>query len=93
MAKARAAVAATAGAKSEPKLTERLAEEYGDRIEAQKVEIRIEAQIRAAGEDEEARARATATRRRRAETEQAERYETAWIERERTKAKRRGSDQ
>ena len=56
MAKARAAVAATAGAKSEPKLTERSAEEYKERMEAQKVEIRIEAQIRAAGEEEVARA-------------------------------------
>ena len=50
------------------------------------MEIHIEAQIRGAGEEEEARARAMATRRRRAETEQAERYETPWIERERTKA-------
>ena len=56
------------------------------------MEIRIEAQIRAAGEEEEARARATATRRRRAETERAERYEIAWIERESTEAERRGSD-
>ena len=48
------------------------------------MEIRIEAQIRAAGEEEEARARSTTTRWRRAETERAERYETAWIERERT---------
>ena len=31
------------------KLAERSAEEYGERMEAQKVEIRIEAQIRAAG--------------------------------------------
>ena len=52
----RAAVAATAGAKSEPKSTERSAEEYGDRMEAQKVEIRTEEQIRAAGEEEVARA-------------------------------------
>ena len=91
VAKARAAVAATTGAKLEPKLTERSAEEYGDRIEAQKVEICIESQIRAAGEDEEARARSTATRRRRADTKRAERCEKAWIERERTEAKRRGS--
>ena len=93
MAKARSAVAATAGAKSEPKLTERLAEEYWERMEAQKVEICIKAQIRAAGEEEEARARAMVTRRRRAETEQAERYDTAWIERERTEAERGESDQ
>ena len=65
-------------------MTERSSKEYGERTEAQKVEIRIEAQIRVAGEEEEARARDIATRRRRAETEQAERYETAWIERERT---------
>ena len=50
------------------------------------MEIRIEAQIRAVGEEEEARARATATRRRRVETERAERFETACIERERTEA-------
>ena len=62
MAKARAAVAATAGAKSEPKSTERWAEEYGERMEAQQVEICIKAQVRAAEEEEEARARATATR-------------------------------
>ena len=92
MAKARAAVAATAGAKLEPKSTERSAEEYGDRMEAQKVEIRIEAQIRAVGEEEEARDRATATRWRRADTERAERYEAAWIVRERTEAERRGPD-
>ena len=61
------------------KSTERSAEEYGERMEAQKVEIRIEAQIRAAGEEEEARARATAMRWRRAETVRAERYEMAWI--------------
>ena len=65
LAKARAAVAATAGEKSEPKSTEISAEEYGERMEAQKVEIRIEAQIRAAGEEEEAIYRATARRRRR----------------------------
>ena len=93
VAKARAGVAATVGAKSEPKLTERSAEEYGERMEAQRVEIRIEAQIRAAREEEEARARATATRWRRGETERAERYKTAWIDRERTEAERRGSDQ
>ena len=92
MAKARAAVAATAGEKSEPKSKERSAEEYGERMEAEKVEIRIEAQIRAAGEEGEARARSTATRWRRAETERAERYETAWIERERMEAERRGPD-
>ena len=92
VAKARATVAAIAGAKSEPKLTERSAEEYRERMEVQKVEICIEAQIRAAGEEEEATARATATRWRRVETERAERYETAWIERERTEAERRGSD-
>ena len=69
-----------------PKSTERSAEEYKERMEAQKVEIRIQAQIRVAGEEEEARARATATRRRRAETKRAERYETAWIERERMEA-------
>ena len=56
------------------------------------MEIRIEAQIRAAGEEEEARDRSTATRWRKAETERAERYETAWIERERTEAERRVSD-
>ena len=50
------------------------------------MEIRIEAQIRSAGEEEEARDRATATRRRRAETERAEWCETAWIVRERTEA-------
>ena len=92
MAKARAAVAATAGAKSETKSTERSAEEYGERMEAQKVEIFIEAQIREAGEEEEARDKATATRRMRVETKRAERYETAWIGRERTEAERRGSD-
>ena len=92
MAKARAAIAATAGAKSDPKLTERSSEEYRERMEAQKVEIRIKAQIRAAGEEEEARDRATVTRWRRAETERSERYETAWIERERTEAERRGED-
>ena len=43
------------------------------------MEIRTEAQIRAAGEEEEARARATAMRWRRAETVRAERYEMAWI--------------
>ena len=53
------------------KLTERSAKEYRERMEAQKVEICIEAQIRAAGEEEEARARATAIRRRRAEIERA----------------------
>ena len=41
------------------KSTERSAEEYGERMEAQKVEIFIEAQIRVAGEEEEARDRAT----------------------------------
>ena len=56
------------------------------------MEISIEAQIRAAGEEEEARDRATLTRRRRADTEQAERYETAWIDRERAEADRRRSD-
>ena len=56
------------------------------------MEIRIESQIRAAGEEEEARSRAMATRRRRVEAERAERYKTAWIERERTEAERRGSD-
>ena len=54
------------------------------------MEIHIEAQSRAAGEEEEARARSMATRWRRAETERAERYETAWTERERTEAERRG---
>ena len=54
-------------------------------MEAQKVEICIEAQIRVAGEEEEARARTTVMRRR-AETKRAERYETVWIERERTEA-------
>ena len=93
VAKARSAVAATAGAKSEPKLTGRLAEEYWERMEAQKVEICIKAQIRAAGEEEEARARAMVTRRRRAKTERSEQYKTVWIERERTEAERRGSDQ
>ena len=34
------------------KLTERSAKEYRERMEAQKVEICIEAQIRAAGEEE-----------------------------------------
>ena len=68
VAKARAAVAAIAGAKSEPKWTERSAEKYGERMESRKVEFRIKAQIRAAGEVEEARARATATRWRRAYT-------------------------
>ena len=92
MDKARAAVAATAGEKSEPKSTERSAEENRERMEAQKVEICIEAQTRVAGDEEEARDRATATRRRRAETERAKRYETAWIKRERTEAERRGSD-
>ena len=58
------------------KSTEISAEEYGERMEAQKVEIHIEAQIRGAGEEEEARARAMATRRRRAENKRAERYET-----------------
>ena len=81
VAKARAAVTATAGAKSEPKSTERSAEEYGERMEAQKVKICIEAQIIAAGEEEEERSRSTATRCRREETKRAERYETAWIER------------
>ena len=61
------------------KSTERSAEEYGESMEAQKLEIRIEAQIRMAGEEEEARARATATRRRRAETQRSEQYETAWL--------------
>ena len=61
-------------------------------MEAQKVEIHIDAQNRAAGEEEEARDRATVTRWRRAETERAERYETAWIVRARTEAERRGSD-
>ena len=93
VAKARAAVAATAGSKSEPKLTERSAEEYRERMEVQKVEIRIEAQIRAAGEEDEARDRSTVTRRRRTETKRAEQYKTAWIERERTEVERRGSDQ
>ena len=51
----------------------------GRRGRGGKVEIRIEAQIRAAGEEEEARARATATRWRGAETVRAERYEMAWI--------------
>ena len=92
VAKDRAAVAATAGAKLKSKSTERSDEEYGERMEAQLVEIRFEAQIRVAGEEEEARARAKATRRRRVETERVERYETAWIERERTEAERRGSD-
>ena len=69
------------------KLTERSAEEYGERMKAQTVEIRIEAQIRAAMEEEEARDRATAvTRRRRVESERAELYETVWIERKRTEA-------
>ena len=93
VAKARSAVAATAGAKSDPKSTEKSAEEYKERMEAQKVEICIEAHIRAAGEEEEARDRATATRRRRTETKQVERYEKAWIKRERTEAERRGSYQ
>ena len=52
MAKAGAAIAATAGEKLEPKLTDRLAEEYRESMEAQKVEICIEAQIRAAREEE-----------------------------------------
>ena len=56
------------------------------------MEISIEAQIRAAGEEEEARARATVTRRRRAETERAEQYKTAWIERESKESERRVSD-
>ena len=34
------------------KSTERSAEEFGERMEAQKVEIFIEAQIRVAGEEE-----------------------------------------
>ena len=69
------------------KSTERSAEEYGERMEAQKVEIRIEAQIRVAGGEEKARDRATTRRRRRrAETKRTERYETAWIKRERTEA-------
>ena len=55
-------------------------------MEAQKGEIRIESHIIVSGEEEEARAGATATRRRRAETERAGRYETAWINRERTEA-------
>ena len=91
MAKARAAVAATSGAKLKSKSVERSAEEYRERMEAQSVKICIEAQIRAAGEEEELRDRATATRMRRAETKQAERYETAWIERDRMEAGRRGS--
>ena len=49
VAKARDTVAATPGAKLEPNSTERLSEEYGERMEAQKVKIRIEVQIRAAG--------------------------------------------
>ena len=93
VAKARSAVAATVGVKSELKSTERSAEEYGERMEAQKVEIRIEAHIRVDGEEEEARDRATATRWKRAETKRAERYETVWIERERTEAERGESDQ
>ena len=48
VAKSRAAVAATAGAKLDPKSTERSAKEYGEKMEAQKVKIRIKAQIRAA---------------------------------------------
>ena len=92
VAKSRSAVAAIVGAKLEPKSTERSAEEYGERMEAQKVEICIEAQIRAAGGEEEARDRSMAARWRRAETERAERYNTAWIERERAEAERRGSD-
>ena len=68
------------------KLMERSAEEYRERMEAQKVEICTKAQIRVAGEEEETRARATATRRMRADTKRAERYKTAWIERERTEA-------
>ena len=79
VAKARAAVVATAGAKLKSKSTERSAEEYGERMESQKVEIRIEAQIRAVREEEEGRARSTATMMRRAETERAEWYKTAWI--------------
>ena len=51
MAKVRAAIAATAGAKLKSKSTERSDEEYGERMEAQKVEICIEVQIRAAGEE------------------------------------------
>ena len=92
MAKARAAVAATAGAKSEPKSTERSAKEYGERMGAQKVDICIEAQIGAAGEEEEARARAAATRRKRSETERAEWYETARNKKERAEADRRELD-
>ena len=61
------------------KSTERSAEEYGESMESQKVEIRIEAQIRAVREEEEGRARSTATMRRRAETERSEWYETAWF--------------
>ena len=92
VAKARAAVAATRGAKSEPKVERRdRPNSTGRGWRLQKVEIIIEAHIRAAGEEEEARDRAAATRRRRAETKRAERYETAWIERERTEAGRRGS--
>ena len=60
--KARDAVAATSGAKLKSKM-ERSAEEYRERMKSQSVEICIEAQIRAAGEEEEARARATVTRR------------------------------
>ena len=91
MAKARAAVAATSGAKLKSKSMDRSAEEYRERMEAQNEEICIEAQIRSAREEEEARDRATQTRMRREETEQAERYETAWVERKRTEAGRRGS--
>ena len=50
VAKARAAIAATVWAKSETKSTERSSKEYGERMEAQKMEILIEAQIREAGE-------------------------------------------
>ena len=91
MAKARAAVAATSGVKLKSKSMDRSAKEYRERMEAQNVEICIEAQISAAREEEEARDRAMATRMRRAETKRAERNETAWIERERTEAGRRGS--
>ena len=68
VSKARAAIAATVWAKSETKSTERSSKEYGEKMEAQKVIIRIEAQIRVAGEEDEARARATAKRWRRADT-------------------------
>ena len=56
------------------------------------MEIHIESQIRAAGEEEEVRTRAMATKRRREETKREGRYETAWLERESTEAERRGSD-